>query len=236
MTDDGTNIRNVSQEPTRVRRDNEGAVRESGQGNVRDTTASLASGEVAQPSQVISPQDRVRWGPIWAGLLTALTLFLVLELLAYGVGLLTTTNSGGNVTASDASPWISGGLGLIAFFVGGFVAERSSAARGGDAGLLNGFMVWALGTGLILVLSLVGLGSLFGALGNALGQLLASGGQLSTPGTGNANRVAQVSQSVAIGAFFSLVLSAIAAALGGMLGATGTAIGYLRGRGAGRAI
>jgi hypothetical protein len=97
-------------------------------------------------------------------------------------------------------------------------------------------MVWALGTGLILVLSLVGLGSLFGALGNALGQLLASGGQLSTPGTGNANRVAQVSQSVAIGAFFSLVLSAIAAALGGMLGATGTAIGYLRGRGAGRAI
>jgi hypothetical protein len=164
----------------------------------------------------------VRWGPVWAGLFTALTVFLVLELLAYGLGLLTTTTIAG-VSASDASPWISGVLGLIAFFVGGFVAERSSAARGGGAGLLNGFMVWALGTGLILVLSAAGLGSLFGALGSAIGQI-------ATPGSVNPVRVAEISQSVALGAFFSLVISAIAAALGGLLGSMGTATGQMTGR------
>ncbi|HKW20123.1 MAG TPA: TIGR04086 family membrane protein [Ktedonobacterales bacterium] len=171
---------------------------------------------------VAAPRDSVRWGPVWAGLFTALTVFLVLELLAYGLGLLTTTTSAG-VSASDASPWISGVLGLIAFFVGGFVAERSSAARGGGAGLLNGFMVWALGTGLILVLSALGLGSLFGALGSAIGQI-------ATPGNVNPARVAEISQSVALGAFFSLVISAIAAALGGLLGSMGTATGEMRGR------
>jgi hypothetical protein len=171
---------------------------------------------------VDTPRDNVRWGPVWAGLFTALTVFLVLELLAYGLGLLTTTTNAG-VSASDASPWISGVLGLIAFFVGGFVAERSSAARGGGAGLLNGFMVWALGTGLILVLSALGLGSLFGALGSAVGQI-------ATPGNVNPARVAEISQSVALGAFFSLVISAIAAALGGLLGSMGTATGEKRGR------
>jgi hypothetical protein len=168
------------------------------------------------------PRDSVRWGPVWAGLFTALTVFLVLELLAYGLGLLTSTTIAG-VSASDASPWISGVLGLIAFFVGGFVAERSSAARGGGAGLLNGFMVWALGTGLILVLSALGLGSLFGALGSAVGQI-------ATPGTVNPARVSEISQNVALGAFFSLVISAIAAALGGWLGSMGTATGQTRGR------
>lgn len=173
-------------------------------------------------AEVAATRDSVRWGPVWAGLFTALTVFLVLELLAYGLGLLTTTTSAG-VSASDASPWISGVLGLIAFFVGGFIAERSSAARGGGAGLLNGFMVWALGTGLILVLSALGLGSLFGALGSAVGQI-------ATPGNVNPARVSEISQSVALGAFFSLVISAIAAALGGLLGSIGTATGEMRGR------
>ncbi|HEX6543952.1 MAG TPA: hypothetical protein VF040_19520, partial [Ktedonobacterales bacterium] len=182
--------------------------------------------------QMLAPKDRVRWGPVWAGLLTALTLFLVLELLAYGLGLLTTTTSTGSVTASDASPWISGILGLIAFFVGGFIAERSSAARGSGAGLLNGFMVWALGTTLILLLSTLGLGALFGALGSAIGQVIASGSQVSLPNSGgvNPNRVSEISQSVALGAFASLVLSAIAAALGGLLGSIGSATGRLTGR------
>jgi hypothetical protein len=173
-------------------------------------------------TEVASPQDRVRWGPVWAGLFTALTVFLVLELLAYGLGLLTTTTRAG-VTASDASPWISAVLGLIAFFVGGFLAERSSAARGGSAGLLNGFMVWALAAVLILVLSTLGLGSRFGALGSAIGQI-------ATSGNVNPARVSEISPSVAWGAFFSLVISAIAAALGGMLGSAGSATGRLTGR------
>lgn len=197
---------------------------------VPDGTMPVQQTAVAQTVEPGRPWDAVRWGPVWAGLLTTLGVFLVLELLAYGIGLLTATNSDGSVSASGASPWITGALGLIAFFMGGYIAERSAAARGGGAGLLNGFMVWALGTGLILVLSLMGLGSLFGALGNAIGGMLASGGQISGPGNVSGNRVAELSQNVALGAFLSLVLSAIAAALGGLLGSIGRATGHLRGR------
>jgi len=32
-------------------------------------------------------RDSIRWGPIWAGLITALTTFLLLQLLAIGLGL-----------------------------------------------------------------------------------------------------------------------------------------------------
>jgi hypothetical protein len=187
--------------------------------------------EVIQMAQVITPEDRVRWGPVWAGLLTTLTLFLVLELLAYGLGLLTSNNNG-TVGASGAAPWITGVLGLIAFFVGGYVAEWAAAARDGGSGLLNGFIVWALATSLILVLSILGLGSLFGALGTAIGQFLAAGGHVSAPGgvSVSGNQVANVTQSAALGAFFSLVLTAIAAAVGGLLGSPGRAAGFTRHR------
>jgi cation transport ATPase len=173
-------------------------------------------------TRLVNPTDRARWGPVWAGLLTALTTYLVLELLAYGLGLLTSTTSSGQMTASRASPWVSGILLLIAFFVGGFVAEWSAATRGRSAGLFNGFLVWALGTTLILGFSLLGLWSLFGALGNIMGQFLEAGGNAAT-GTGvriNPNQVAQLTQGTALGAFFSLVVSAAAAALGGLLGSS----------------
>jgi hypothetical protein len=44
------------------------------------------------------------------------------------------------------------------------VAGMTSAVRGEATGLLNGFLVWALGTVLILLLSALGLGQIFGAL------------------------------------------------------------------------
>lgn len=245
MANDGMNMRDTPRAPypettqqnvPQATLPTNGTAREAtipdGRGVGGAVAAPYSDGQMIQTTQMLAPKDRVRWGPVWAGLLTALTLFLVLELLAYGLGLLTTTTSTGNVTASDASPWISGILGLIAFFVGGFIAERSSAARGSGAGLLNGFMVWALGTTLILLLSTLGLGALFGALGSAIGQVIASGSQVSLPNSGgvNPNRVSEISQSVALGAFASLVLSAIAAALGGLLGSIGSATGRLTGR------
>jgi hypothetical protein len=64
---------------------------------------------------------------------------------------------------------VSAILGLIAFFVGGAVAGMTSAVRGAVPGLVNGFLVWALGTVLILLLSALGLGQVFGALGNVVG-------------------------------------------------------------------
>jgi hypothetical protein len=111
-------------------------------------------------------RDSIRWGPIWAGLITALTIFLLLQLLAIGLGLIGIGPGDGG-----GGGWVSAIIGLIAFFAGGLVAGMTSAVRGEATGLLNGFLVWALGTVLILLLSALGLGQIFGALGNVVGQV-----------------------------------------------------------------
>ena len=59
---------------------------------------------------------------------------------------------------------------LVAFFTGGSVAGMTSAMRGAVTGALNGFLVWALGSVLILLLSALGLGQLFGTSGRLVGQ------------------------------------------------------------------
>lgn len=164
-------------------------------------------------------RDSIRWGPIWAGLITALTTFLLLQLLAIGLGLVDIgpgSDGGGG--------WVPGLIGLIAFFTGGAVAGMTSAIRGPGSGLLNGFMVWALGTVLILLLSALGLGQLFGALGNVAGQVgpgAISGAAQSAQGAApnvSPQEAEQALQTGAIGAFFGLLLSALASMLGGLLG------------------
>lgn len=164
-------------------------------------------------------RDSIRWGPIWAGLITALTTFLLLQLLAIGLGLVDIgpgSDGGGG--------WVPGLIGLIAFFTGGAVAGMTSAIRGPGSGLLNGFMVWALGTVLILLLSALGLGQLFGALGNVAGQVgpgaisgAADTAQGAAPNV-NPREAEQALQTGAIGAFFGLLLSALASMVGGLLG------------------
>jgi hypothetical protein len=164
-------------------------------------------------------RDSIRWGPVWAGLITALTTFLLLQLLAIGIGLVDIGPG-----SQGGGGWVPALIGLIAFFTGGAVAGMTSAIRGADSGLLNGFMVWALGTVLILLLSALGLGQLFGALGNVAGQVgpgalsnAANSAQANAPNVGP-QEAAQAIRTGAIGAFFGLLFSALASALGGLLG------------------
>ena len=152
-----------------------------------------------EEQRAVTLRDRVRWGPVWAGLVTTFTVFLLLALLAHGLGLL--ANIGG--TTSGASTWVIAIIGLIAFFVGGYVAESTASVRDHNAGMLNGFMVWALGTTLILAFSLFGLRTIFGVVGIIVAQLVATGW----------------------GAFFSLLIAAIAATVGGMLAGEGRVLG-----------
>jgi hypothetical protein len=196
--------------PARVVQDHEGSV--------PITTASATATATPRASP---RRDSIRWGPIWAGLITALTTFLLLQLLAIGIGLVDIGPGGGG-------GWVPAIIGLIAFFTGGAVAGMTSAVRGVATGLLNGFMVWALGTVLILLLSALGLGQLFGALGNVAGQLdpgalsgAADSAQSNAPNV-DPQQAAQAVRTGAIGAFFGLLLSALTSALGGYLGGRST--------------
>ena len=191
----------------------------SGTGSATGVRRSHEGGSQDDGSLAPSRRDSIRWGPVWAGLITALTTFLLLQLLAIGLGLVDIGPG-----SQGGGGWVPALIGLIAFFTGGAVAGMTSAIRGADSGLLNGFMVWALGTVLILLLSALGLGQLFGALGNVAGQVgpgalssAANSAQANAPNV-SPQEAAQAIRTGAIGAFFGLLFSALASALGGYLG------------------
>ena len=168
-----------------------------------------------QSPDLVARRDSARWGPIWAGLITAITTFLLLQLLALGLGFV---GIGPNNTGSA---WVPAIVGIIAFFTGGAVAGMTSSVRGAATGFLNGFLVWALGTVLILVLSALGLGQIFGALGGVIGQIgLLGPGGVNVPNNPNVDpaQIASAIRTGAISAFFGLLVAAIASALGGFLG------------------
>lgn len=150
-------------------------------------------------------RDAIHWESIVAGALAALATFLLLGLLALGIDLLVDEDSGA------ARDWVSVIIGFISFLVGGYVAGRilgedrnaptEGAREGGRHGLRHGLLTWALATLLILVLSGLGLGTLFGPVGDMMGAL-------------DPEQISEAARDAALGAFFSLLLWAIASVVG----------------------
>ncbi|MGN6625952.1 MAG: hypothetical protein ACTHLN_04975, partial [Tepidisphaeraceae bacterium] len=71
--------------------------------------------------------DRVRWGPVIAGLFVALATLVVLATLGVAVGFSSADqNSSASSFGIGAGIW-GAATALIAFFVGGMVAARSAA-------------------------------------------------------------------------------------------------------------
>jgi len=116
---------------------------------------------------IATPTDRVRWGPIIAGLFAALSTLAVLTVLGVAV-------AGSTYDPGDSARAFGIGAGiwstisaLIAFFIGGWLASRSAAVRSEGSGLLNGAMVWVVAIPLMLYMIMGGVGSLFHAAGSA---------------------------------------------------------------------
>jgi hypothetical protein len=180
-------------------------------------------------------RDRVRFGPIVAGLLTALTTLLLLGLLGVAIGL-TAVNAGDAVARGDAGAGtgtfsaIWGALtGLLAFGLGGYVAGRTAAVFDRRWGALNGALVFMLGVPLTLWLAGQGLGFATGALGSFVGALNVSPGQVqgaAAQAQGAAQQVrpvdvaraAEGARNAAWGTLLGAALALGASALGGWLG------------------
>jgi hypothetical protein len=109
---------------------------------------------------IVVPTDRVRWGPVIAGLFAALSALVVLSVLGLGIGL-----SGYDV-GDPAQPFgIGAGVwgaisAFIAFGIGGWLAARTAAVPGRGNGFLNGAMVWMVAVPLLVYLLGGGLGTL----------------------------------------------------------------------------
>jgi hypothetical protein len=161
-------------------------------------------------------RDRVRWGPIWAGVLAVLTVFIVLQLLFFALGWLDLGFDGAAGTGTTAGI-VTGVLALIAFFVGGLLAGASTMWRGAGDGLLHGVLVWALSVLGILAIALIGGSALLGPLAQLAGHAAQSGAQPPNVNIDPAQALSAARHSAG-GTALGLGLAVIAAAIGGTVG------------------
>ena len=201
---------------------------------------------------VVTPTDRIRWGPILAGVFAAMTAVAVLSTLGAAIGM-SAYDRGDDARSFGVGAGIWGGITmLLAFALGGWLTARSAAVRGRDNGLLNGVMVAGVGIPLIMFV----LGSASALMGHAelsngrdtqaevratnqgpgaaLDGAMQAGASMSPNSNGGGgdvatqDRAAQAEQAAesgsraAWGTLIALLLAIGAAAAGGYLGARGT--------------
>jgi hypothetical protein len=177
--------------------------------------------------------DRVRWGPIIAGLAVALVTQLILSALGAAVAASGIANSGAPRTNA---PGALQGVGiwtvislLISLFIGAWVMARACGPMNRNTALLNGAILWATTLALSAWLLASGVTGAFGlavnAAASAAGAALPQTGLPTTPPQPQAGLNAQQAREVAagtatagwsfvIGSLLGLVASLIGAAVG----------------------
>lgn len=101
--------------------------------------------------------NQVSWGAIFAGVVVALVVQVLLTMLGVGIGVATLDpGSGDNPAASTFS--VVTGLwyvvsGILAAFAGGYIAARMSGKASATTGALHGLTTWAFTTLIVLYLT-----------------------------------------------------------------------------------
>ncbi len=179
---------------------------------------------------MVEVKNRVQFGPIIAGVLTAIATLLILTVLglAIGASALEPRDAGEGV-GTGAAIW---GIlsALIAFFLGGWVAAKTAAVAGAGSGMINGLMVGAAIIALVLWLTGTGVSNILGTLGSNIGDITNAAQNQGTTTTDvqqqaedaaaavDVNSAFDTVRDAAWGTLAGLVLPLIAAALGGLLG------------------
>jgi hypothetical protein len=118
--------------------------------------------------RVTEYHDRVRWGPIIAGVLVALATQLILSSLFGAIGAGTIAGSGAPRTiapdvAANVGVWSTLAL-LISLFIGGWVTTRTCGPMNRNTALLNGAILWATTIALSSWLLATGVWGTFGVV------------------------------------------------------------------------
>lgn len=139
-------------------------------------------------------RNRVSWGAIFAGVVAAMVVQLLLNILGIGVGAssLDAANTGDNPTASGFS--LTAGIwwtlsGIIASFVGGLVAGRLCGTSDNRTPNWHGFVSWCAATLIIFYLLTSAVGGIIGGTFSALGSTVGAAGR------GAASAVSGVAQN-----------------------------------------
>jgi hypothetical protein len=173
--------------------------------------------------------DRVRWGPIFAGLVVALSTQLVLSALGAAIG--STNIAGSGAPRSNAGDvgtavgiWSTISL-LISLLVGGWMTARTCGPMNRTSALLNGAILWATTLMFSAWLLSSGVSGAFGIAASNAGELLGQAQQNApispaTPGiTAQQTRdlasgLSKVGWSFTIGSLLGLASSMLGASIG----------------------
>lgn len=171
--------------------------------------------ETAVINPVVDYHDRVRWGPIFAGIVVAIATQLILSALGAAIGLST------GVVSTEPSE-ISLGVGiwsiislLIALFIGGWVTAATCGPMNSKTALLHGLILWATTLAISSWLLANGVSGTFGIVASNAGEVL---GQVQDVSAAQAREAAEVSAAIAwsfiVGSLLSLAASLIGASVG----------------------
>ena len=143
---------------------------------------------------------RVSWPAIFAGVVLAITVQLLLSMLGLGVGLGMVNTNVGN-TPDVSSFGIGTGLwwlvsNLIALAVGGFVAAKMAGATQRGDGLLHGLVTWAIATLFTFYLLSTAVGGLIGGAYSVVGSTLSAAGSSVKAAAGPVTQAAGVSPNM----------------------------------------
>lgn len=163
-------------------------------------------------------RDSSRWGPILAGLVSAIASLLVLTVLGLALGLSAFDPSSSGASIGRAAGLWSGVMAVISFFIGGWVAGFTAGLYRPSMSWLNGFIVGAAALSLILWLASMGLGNALGIVGSNLGQI----SNVGVPSAQQAQSALQDAynnvQDAAWWTLGGLILALAASTLGGYIG------------------
>ncbi len=153
-----------------------------------------AADAVVPDDQRTLMRNSASWGAILAGVVAAMVVQLLLNILGIGIGAssLDAANTGDNPTASGFS--LTAGVwwtlsGIIASFVGGVVAGRLCGTSDNNTAHWHGFVSWCVATLLIFYLLTSAVGGIIGGTFNALGSTVGAAGR------GAASAVSGVAQN-----------------------------------------
>ncbi|MEC4815541.1 MAG: hypothetical protein SAK29_20035 [Scytonema sp. PMC 1069.18] len=188
--------------------------------------------EPAVVARVADYHDRVRWGPIIAGLLIALATQLILSSIFAAIGAGTIEASGAprsiaSNVAGNVGIWSTIGL-LISLFTGGWVMARACGPMNRSTALLNGAILWATTLAFSSWLLASGVSGAFGIAASNAGEVInqVQQGGVANPVPQNVPNVsAQEAQAIAenfrralwwfvFGSLLGLIASMIGAAAG----------------------
>lgn len=132
-------------------------------------------------ASVTAARNKVSWGAIFAGVVVALAVQFLLNLLGVGIGAaVLDPATSDNPAASTFS--IAGGVwfvvaGLISAFIGGYIASRVSGRPSSSTGGFHGLTTWAVTTLVVLYLLTTSVGALVGGAFSGLTSVIGGVGQ-----------------------------------------------------------